>query len=51
LLQEVTAAVRRDDVERVVRRAFLLRLRRQSVLETDRAEDQVDVDAEQLASP
>ena len=46
-LEVVAAAVRRDRVERVVRRPFLFGLRRQLVLETDRREEQVEVDAEQ----
>jgi hypothetical protein len=47
LLQDAGDAVRRERGERVVRRAFLLGLRRQLVLETDRRREHVDVDAEQ----
>ena len=50
LLQVVAEAIRHERVDRVVRRAFLLRLRRQSVLESGSREEQVHVDAEQPLS-
>ena len=47
LLQEVAEAIRHERVDRVVRRAFLLGLLRQSVHESDCSDEQVYVDAEQ----